>query len=294
MRALATASIALLAFAAAAEVPALQHAATLYRDAADAPLRSPAGVACTEDGKLVVADTGNGRLLLLSFRDGKFSAPTALKLPELGAPVRVQIDARGDVLSLDARGHRIARVGLGGEVRGFVEPLGVPGERAVLPVAFRVDREDRLVILDAASSRVVQLDASGHFLRQVPLPKGSFIDVASDARGTLYAVDGPGRAVWAAAKDAAAFTRFAQLEGVASFPSYAAATARGALVVVDSHGGGLVTLGPDGAFLGRQLSLGWIDGALYYPGQLCFDGRGTAFIADRNNDRVQAFAAASH
>jgi hypothetical protein len=286
-RALATIAL----FAAAAHADGLQHAASLYKDAAERPLSKPSGVACTDDGKLVVADTGNQRLLLLAFRDGKFTAPAEVKAPHVGTPVRVQIDRQGDVLSLDARGRRIVRLGLGGELRGYVEPIGAPGERAMVPLAFRIDAGDRLAILDAGSARVLVLDSSGHFLRQVRLPKGSFVDVAVDARGTLYALDGPGRAVWAAAKDAGRFTLFARLDESASFPSYAAATERG-LLVVDSHGGGLVQLGPDGAFVSRQLGLGWIDGALYYPGQVCLDGRGNLFVADRNNDRVQAFTGA--
>jgi hypothetical protein len=50
-----------------------------------------------------------------------------------------------------------------------------------------------------------------------------------------------------------------------------------------------VVLGADGAFQGRQLAIGWGDGYLYYPAQLCINGAGTAFIADRSNNRVQIF-----
>jgi len=286
----AVAICACLGVAARAETAKLAHAASLYADAKEVKLRAPAGVACTADGRLVVADSGNGRLLTLAFRDGAFSAAAEVKLPQLGVPVRVQIDSKGDVLALDARGRRIARVGLGGQFRGYVEPTGVPGERALVPVAFRLDAADRIVLLDAAGARVVVLDPAGAFVRQLRLPRGSFLDVAVDARGTLYAVDAAARAVWSAPPGAASFAKLSRrLDEAASHPAYAAVTERGLIVVVDSHGGGLVMLGPDGSFLGRQLALGWTDGALYYPAQICIDGKGDVFVADRNNDRVQAF-----
>ena len=59
--------------------------------------------------------------------------------------------------------------------------------------------------------------------------------------------------------------------------------------MVDQYGNGIVVLGADGSFQGRQLAIGWGDGVLYYPGQLCINARGEAFIADRSNNRVQIF-----
>jgi len=59
---------------------------------------------------------------------------------------------------------------------------------------------------------------------------------------------------------------------------------------VDENGAGLVTLGQDGSFLGRQLAMGWSEGFLYYPSQMCANGRDELFIADRGNSRVQVFS----
>jgi hypothetical protein len=36
--------------------------------------------------------------------------------------------------------------------------------------------------------------------------------------------------------------------------------------------------------------MGWNDGFVYYPGQLCLNASGDVFLADRNNNRVQIFA----
>ena len=58
---------------------------------------------------------------------------------------------------------------------------------------------------------------------------------------------------------------------------------------MDENGGGIVILGQDGSFLGRQLSMGWNEGLLYYPTQMCINERGEVFIADRGNSRIDIF-----
>ena len=281
---------AALASAARAESLNLAYGASVYADAKDGVLRAPEGVACTDKGNVVVADSGNGRLVLFTYKDGVFQQPVEVKLPQLGRPVRVQIDSHGDVLSLDQRARRISRVGAGSEFKGYLEPSKLPEARGFQPVAFKLDKADNVFLLDVASSRVVVVDAGGAFQRQVQLPRGSFVDVAVDAQGIIYAVDAVGAVVWSAGKKDTAFKALSKpLKDYASFPSYLAVTERGLLLVVDSHGNGLLVLGPDGSYLGRQLSIGWSDGLLYYPGQICVDTKGDVFVADRNNNRVQAF-----
>jgi len=58
---------------------------------------------------------------------------------------------------------------------------------------------------------------------------------------------------------------------------------------VDQNGGGVVVLGQDGSYRGRQLGMGWKEGLLYYPSQMCVSGGEIAVIADRENSRVQVF-----
>jgi hypothetical protein len=54
-------------------------------------------------------------------------------------------------------------------------------------------------------------------------------------------------------------------------------------------GCGVVMLSQDGSFLGRQLSMGWNGGLLYYPTQMCMNEKREVFIADRGNSRIQIF-----
>lgn len=275
----------------AAALP-LEPATSAYADANGVALRSPEGVACTDGGAVVAADTGNGRLVSFSFKDGKLVPGAEVRAPELGRPSRLQFDSRGNVLALDGKTRRVVRIGAGGAFKGFVELKGVPPAGGFFPISFKLDSADFVYLLDASAPRVVVVDAGGTFVRQLDLPRGgAFTDVAVDARGSLYALDGVRAQVYVAPAGRGFAPLGKPLKDVLNFPTYLTVTAQGLLVLVDQHGNGLVILGRDGSFLGRRLSIGWSEGLVYYPAQVCIDSRGNAFVADRGNHRIQAFVA---
>ena len=291
-------SVAILALAALAAAPAaarpasLKHLLSIYADDKEGPLKLPEGVACSDKGALVVADTGNGRLLTYTFLDGKLARGTPVKLAEATYPVRVQIDGKGNVLVLDGRTRRIVRVDAAGQFAGAVEWKGVSGSSSVAPIAFKLDASDNLYVLDVAARRVLVAELSGKVGREIPLPRdvAEFTDVAVDAGGRIFAVDSVGSRLWMAEKGANAFQAIGtSLKDRVSFPIYLAED-RGKLYLVDQNGNGVALLGADGSFLGRELEMGWSDGKVYYPTQMCVNAEGVAFVADRNNNRVQVFS----
>ncbi|HSN92769.1 MAG TPA: hypothetical protein VLS93_16170 [Anaeromyxobacteraceae bacterium] len=287
-RSLAALAVALAGPAHAAGV-AFVHEASIYIDAKERALSAPEGVACSASGHVVVADTGNRRLVLYTYKDGRLGGGTEVRLEQLPSPFRVQIDARGDVLVLDLKTRKIARVAANGSFGGALEPQGLSGN--VVLGAFKLGPGGEVVLLDVAGRRVAVADASGKVTREVPLPPGSVVtDVAADATGSLYAVDAVGAVVWVAEKGAAAFRALTKgMKDRMSFPVYLAVD-RGRIFLVDQYGSGVVVLGIDGSYQGRQLSIGWNDGLVNYPAQLCLRDDGVAFVADRFNDRVQAFS----
>jgi len=285
-------ALALLAPAVArGEGVGLRHLKSVYLDDKDGPLRLPEGVACDDRGALVVADTGNGRLLLYEWKNGALTGGRPLKLAQLSYPVRVQIDSKGNVLVLDRKVRRIGRVDARGEFGGYLDLAGASGP-APVPTAFKLDASDNAHVLDVAGARVLVLDGTGSIAREIPLPPGTEVtDIAVDAGGRIYAMDAIRATLWVAEKGGKAFKPLgASLKDRMSFPGYLTVN-RGRIFVVDQNGDGLVELGHDGAYQGRELALGWTDGLLYYPGQICIDGRGDTFVADRQNNRVQIFGA---
>lgn len=290
------ATIALLALAvraapARADAFPFTLAATVYLDDHGQPLSQPEGVACTSDGRVVVADTGNRRLLEFAWRDGALSGGAAAKLAELPYPTRLRIDSKGNVLVLDGKLRRVARLRPDRAFAGWVDArVSDAADRATVG-AFDVGPSDEVVLLDLATYSVLVVDASGGVTRRLVLPRGgtSFTDVAVDASSNIYAVDPVTGSIWAASRTAQGFTALAKgLKEYASFPSRLT-TWRGRLFAVDQNGNGVVLLGVDGTYQGRQLGMGWSDGLVYYPSQLCA-GEGIVAVADRGNNRVQIFS----
>jgi hypothetical protein len=279
--------------AAAAAPPArgLSFQRTIYADVAEVALRNPEGVACDDRGALVVADTGNGRLLTYTFKDGVLDGGVQVKLAQLPYPVRLQIDSKGFVLALDRRARKIVRVDANGGFAGYVDPKGASAP--VTPAAFKLDPADNVHVLDVVAGKVLVVAPDGKVTRELPLPKEArgITDVAADAGGRIYVVDAVSATVFVAEGSASVFRPLsASLKEMISFPTYLLADNRGKLYLVDQNGNAVVRLGVDGSFQGRELAMGWGDGAVYYPQQLCINGAGDVFLADRNNNRVQIFA----
>ena len=276
----------------AAEALKLRLTTAAYADADGKSMKWPEGVAYDEKSLLAVADAGNGKIQLFSVSEDRLTPKASFALPQLPYPVRVQFDSKGEILALDGKSRRIARLTTAGEFRGYLEPLEVPPPGTVIPRSFKVDSKGDIHILDIFSGRVLVLDPGGKFQRGIPFPKehGSFSDLAVDGNGDLYLVDSVGKKVFSAKRNAKEITPFSEsLQEDLSFPVAIAVDSRGRLYLSDQNGGGIVILGPDGSFRGRQSGMGWKEGLLRYPSALCVSNSGALFIADRGNNRVQMF-----
>jgi sugar lactone lactonase YvrE len=277
---------------AAGPVRGLAFERAVLTDSAEVALRAPEGVACDEHGAVVVADTGNGRLLTFTWKEGALDGGKALRLPQLTHPVRLQIDSKGYVLALDRRSRKIVRVDANGAYGGFLEPKGASWG-AVTPAAFKLDASDAAYVLDVVAKMVAVVSADGKVTRELPLPAGAkaITDLAVESSGKIFLVDAVTAVVYAAEPAEKAFRAVtSSLKDRISFPGYLLADGRGRLFVVDQNGNAVVRIGTDGTFQGRDLVWGAVEGALNYPGQLCITPSGDVLVADRNNDRVQIFS----
>jgi NHL repeat len=267
------------------------HEKSIYVDARRTPLKAPEGVACADDGRLVVADTGQGRLLTYTWREGQLRGGEAIKVPQVPHPTRVELGAGGSILVLDGKLRRIARLDSKGAFSGYLEIAGASPSAPILPASFKVDASGTVHVLDLAGRRVLAVDGTGKVTRELALPgAGSFTDIAVGAGGKVYALDAVEATLWSAGPGAKEFRPLApSFKERMKFPASLVADGRGRLLVVDRHGGAIFVLGEDGSFQGRAMSRGSSDGLLLYPAQLCVT-RGEVFVADRNNNRVQVFS----
>ncbi len=275
-----------------AGVPKMKPVVSGYVDGHGGGLKQPEGVAYDGKSLVVVADTGNARLVEFTFTGDALNPLSEIALPQLPYPIRVQIDPKGVLYALDGKSRRIVRISPTGEFKGYADPGETDSAVPMVPRSFRIDRNGRMYILDVLSARVLVLDPDGKVVRTIAFPKeaGFLSDLAVDESGTLFLVDSVGRRVFSASKDSASISPLSPALGEdLNFPTSIAVDARGNLLVVDQNGGGIVVIGRDGAFRGRQLGMGWKEGLLRYPSQVCAGADGNVFIADRGNNRVQAF-----
>lgn len=290
--ALLAVSLTSLLPARAADVLKLRHAASLYADAEGVPLSVPQGVGCGAGDTILVADSGNGRVLRVEVSGVLARVTGVVKLPEITYPIRVDGDAAGSLVVLDGRTRRLARVRPDGSFGGWIEIPRADGAAPPAIRSFALGPQGSVLAADAAGSRVVQIAASGAVERSVALPAEArgLSDVATDGRGSIFALDGVARRIWVVRPGETAFTLLAgPLSEDLDFPGALEADPAGRLLVADLHGGGVVILGPDGSFRGRQSAHGWKEGLLRYPADLCSSGRGLVVVADRENQRVQVF-----
>lgn len=273
-----------------------RHLVSIYTDDQGAPLKQPEGVACDNKSSVLVADSGNGRLLRYTFHNGALATEVAeIKEPQIPYPIKVQMNSKGEIYVLDRKQRSIVRFSPEGSFQNFLKPTGLPSPPSYVPRSFTIDRQDNLYILDIFSERVLLLDPAGNYQKQIAFPEnyGFFSDVAVDFRGNVLLLDSVGARVFLAASKGGGFSPLTEnLREYMRFPASLNMDNRGNIYLVDRNGGSIIILGQDGSFLGRQSALGWKEGRLDYPSQMCINNKGEVFIADTRNSRVQIFTVA--
>ena len=271
-----------------------RHITSIYTDDQGVSFKQPEGIACNDEFLLVVADTGNSRLLRYIFKDHTVNrGALEIKALQLTYPTRAQINSKGDIFALDGKSRRIVHLTPDGKFIGYLD-LRAPSLAAPpVPRSFYIAKNDDIYVLDVFARRVLVLDPAGKFRRQIKLPKdsGFFSDVTVDVRGTVYLLDSINARVFSAAKGTAAFSPLTQsLKEYVRFPTQLDTDDRGRIYIVDRNGGKVTILGQDGSPIGWLSSMGWKEGRLNYPSQLCINRRGEIFIADTLNNRIQIFS----
>lgn len=280
---LGLAAVVIAASGPPARAATLRQLESIYADQNGRPLKEPRGVGCNGGSTVVVADTGNRRLLRFEFQNGKLRGGTEMKVAQIPNPVRVKLGSDGEIFVLDGKQRRIARLTATGQFKSWLEPPD--------SLSFDVDPKNNIYLLDGKSHRAVVLDSSGKTLKSIALPRdsGFFADIAADVSGTIFLLDSMNASIYTASRDARAFSPLSNsLREWVSFPTTIASDSMGLLYLADLTGGSIIILGQQGgAFEGKGLGYGWNEGMLRYPAGLCVDQKGNAFIADKANNRVQ-------
>lgn len=276
-----------------AEAFKFRHVTSIYSDEQNLALRQPEGVAGNDASQLIVADTGNGRLLRYTFENReRVSKIQEIRVPQVLYPIKLGLNSRGEIYVLDRKRLRIVHLTPQGVFKKDLDLKAPTSPAQIVPRSFHIDRKDNIYILDVLSGRVLVLDPAGQFRREIKFPRGKyyFSDLAVDFKGDIFLVDGINARVFRAAKGSTGFTPLTEsLKQYMRFPTNITTDGRGIIYLTDRNGGKVVILGQDGALIGRLSGMGWKEGFLNYPSQVSINGKGEIFIADTLSNRVQIF-----
>ena len=270
-----------------------RHVLSIYADDNGAGLKQPEGVSCSEKSFLIVADTGNGRLLRYIFKDRVLeTGAVEIKVPQLSYPVRAQMNSKGEIYALDGKQRRIIRLTPEGGFKDYLDPAGGLSPKTYVPRSFIIDVNDTIYILDILSRRVLVLSPEGEYQRHIKFPEdyGFFSDLTIDIKGNLLLIDSTNAVVFSAVKNSVKFAPLTKkMKQYMRFPTSITTDERGRIYLVDRNGSRIIILGQDGSFLGRLSGFGWKEGLLNHPSHMCINEKGDVFIADTSNSRIQIF-----
>jgi hypothetical protein len=275
-----------------AETPAFRYVRSIYSDEKGAGLNRPEGVAFHSESQLIIADTGNGRLVKYTFLNRDLKGGSEIKLPQLPHPVRIQFNSKGELFALDGKVRRIVHLSPEGAFKEYLSPEGLPSPSTFVPKNFWMGQDGRIYVLDIFSARVLILTPEGKYLKQVGFPKdyGFLSDLMVHMGSNILLLDSIRAQVYSVNQESGDVSLLAaHLREYLNFPVYMTRDSAGMIYIVDQYGDGIVQLGPDGSFLGRQLAMGWNEGYVRYPSQVCVNEKGEVFVADTRNNRIQIF-----
>jgi len=279
--------------ASAAEALRYRHALSLYADDQGTGLSQPQGVACMDNLALVVADTENNRLLrYVLAEDGAKPQVLVWKPAAMVYPQKIRFNRQGDIYVFDGKLHRIMHLSAKGKFLGFIDPVGLPSPAQITIRSFDFDQRDNIYLLDILSKRVVVCNANGEYQKQIQFPGtyGFFSDIAVDSRENIFLVDSIHAQVYAAKSGAMVFSPLSQnLKEYMRFPANLTLDQQGRIYLSDRNGSKIVILTQTGAYVGKLSALGWKEGLLSHPSQICLNNRGELFVADTSNNRIQIF-----
>lgn len=269
-----------------AEVVRLRFVASLMADEQGNGFMLPEGIGCSAS-QIVVADTGNGKLVTFAARQGVMQPVGEVKIAQLPSPAKVLLGPGGEIYALDEKKHRVVKLNADGTFAAFATP------ETLLTNGFALADDNALYVLDPLGGRVLALDPGGKTIREIAYPAdhSQAIDIAVDSDGTVYALDAVNSVLLSAGKNAKALSPLTpRLKEYLSFPVSLAIDRRGLLYVTDRNAGKVAILDREGKMQSSQFGQGWKEGLLRYPGQVCVTDAGDVVIADRENSRVQVFS----
>ncbi|MEM7272486.1 MAG: hypothetical protein AAF547_05350 [Actinomycetota bacterium] len=240
----------------------------------DATLRFPAGLAVTPGGRLVVADTGNDRLLIGTIDSDNRTMRPSIEITDIDRPTAVAAGAETVLHVIESGTGSVLQVDL---EAGALDVLA--DDELLAPTALAIDRDGSLVVADAGNDQLVRIAADD--------------GDPGDLLGTTTVTIGPiaGSGLSGCRDGAAGQARLAQpVDLVRTDGGIAFCDAASSNIRLLTDGGSVVTATGNGFY-----DWGLVDGPVHRarfqrPSGLCVGPDGALIIADTGNGRLRRLA----
>jgi DNA-binding beta-propeller fold protein YncE len=250
--------------------------------------------------KLYVSDTQNNRLVSFDSsytQSGDFDAWGNLKYPTSVVKSKsgvfyVLFGKKVELASIEPAKNTFTKIEL--------ENKNIPKrENPVVIGKLAIDSQDRLYITDRGNGRILILDTTGLFIKEI-MPGGvptDFSDVKIDDDGNIYSLSTTNRKVYifnAKGEISLQFGTYGSKDEELAFPVSLAVDKAKNIYVLEQHQGKVKVFKKSGKFQYSFSKKGSFPSQLYTPSFIYIDSMGIIYVVDRGNNRIQIFKINMH
>jgi sugar lactone lactonase YvrE len=255
----------------------------------------PSGLAVERSGSIVVADSGNDRILRLT-SEGKPLAAWGSKGDKPGqfrTPVGLTLDPKGNIYVADNHNNRVQELSPAGKVVRVIGSFGSGPGQFSLPEDVALDATGDLFVTDFGNSRIEEFSPSGSFLKTIGTPgKGpgeltNPLGIAIDRHGTIYVTDYGNARVQTFSHSGKPLEQWGSIgsgPGEFSQPEGIAVDATGNIYVADTFNNRVQKLSSAGKVLAVSKRSKVKDDTR--PSDVTLDARGRVFVAQYGNSHI--------
>ena len=232
---------------------------------------NPSGVAVDNSGHVVVADTGNRRIVTMN---GDGSNQTTIGTGFF-YPLGVTVDSSGRLFVADFNNNHVVSMNADGSDRTTFGPMFTG------PSSVAFDTSGHVFVADTFNNQIVKMDADGS--NETTIGPGFYfpLGVAVDSSGNIFVADTYNSQIVKVDADGSNQTT---IGSGFNYPQGVAVDGSGHVLVSDTYNNQIVSMNADGS---NQTTIG---SGFSIPQGVAVDGSGHVLVSDTNNDRIIALA----